>query len=192
MKKKMTEMVCILDQSGSMYGKEKTMIENYNQMIDHQKTQEGEAYITTALFCDFCEVLYSHTTIQQVPEMTGKDYYTTGNTALYDAIGAVFCQVEGILQEHKEEYEEKVLVFIMTDGMENASRQFNKIQIQQLIDEKQKTGWKILFFGTNMEVLDLAKDIGVKEQNTIAYTNDLEGISFSYEYAGNIFTELRR
>lgn len=192
MKKKATEMVCILDRSGSMYKKRKDTIGSFNQMLEKQKREPGEAYITTALFSDQCDVLYSHTPIRETEELTEQDYYIGGNTALFDAIGKVFHQTDSLLEGREGDYEEKVLVFIITDGMENASVQYGRQQIKKLIEEKQKTGWVILFFGTDMEMIKLAEDTGIRKENTTCYPDTAEGIRESFLMAGSCFSSLRR
>ena len=192
MKKKATEMVCILDRSGSMYKKRKDTIGSFNQMLEKQKREPGEAYITTALFSDQCVVLYSHTPIRETEELTEQDYYIGGNTALFDAIGKVFHQTDSLLEGREGDYEEKVLVFIITDGMENASVQYGRQQIKKLIEEKQKKGWVILFFGTDMEMIKLAEDTGIRKENTTCYPDTAEGIRESFLMAGSCFSSLRR
>lgn len=192
MKKKATEMVCILDRSGSMYKKRKDTIGSFNQMLEKQKREPGEAYITTALFSDQCDVLYSHTSIRETEELTEQDYYIGGNTALFDAIGKVFHQTDSLLEGREGDYEEKVLVFIITDGMENASVQYGRQQIKKLIEEKQKKGWVILFFGTDMEMIKLAEDTGIRKENTTCYPDTAEGIRESFLMAGSCFSSLRR
>lgn len=192
MKKKATEMVCILDRSGSMYKKRKDTIGSFNQMLEKQKREPGEAYITTAFFSDQCDVLYSHTSIRETEELTEQDYYIGGNTALFDAIGKVFHQTDSLLEGREGDYEEKVLVFIITDGMENASVQYGRQQIKKLIEEKQKKGWVILFFGTDMEMIKLAEDTGIRKENTTCYPDTAEGIRESFLMAGSCFSSLRR
>lgn len=192
MKKKATEMVCILDRSGSMYKKRKDTIGSFNQMLEKQKGEPGEAYITTALFSDQCDVLYSHTPIRETEELAEQDYYIGGNTALFDAIGKVFHQTDSLLEGREGDYEEKVLVFIITDGMENASVQYSRQQIKKLIEEKQKKGWVILFFGTDMEMIKLAEDTGIRKENTTCYPDTAEGIRESFLMAGSCFSSLRR
>lgn len=192
MKKKATEMVCILDRSGSMYKKRKDTIGSFNQMLEKQKREPGEAYITTALFSDQCDVLYSHTPIRETEELAEQDYYIGGNTALFDAIGKVFHQTVSLLEGREGDYEEKVLVFIITDGMENASVQYGRQQIKKLIEEKQKKGWVILFFGTDMEMIKLAEDTGIRKENTTCYPDTAEGIRESFLMAGSCFSSLRR
>ena len=191
LKTKMIEMVCILDKSGSMYEKEKDTIASYNHMLEKQKEKEGEAYITTALFSDTCKIICSHEHLCQADALTEKNYYAEGNTALFDAIGKVFCQVEQVLEQYEKDREKKVFVFIITDGLENASTEYDQAKICQLIDEKQERGWEILFLGANRSVVRMAQMWGIKKENTIEYTNDSRGITKSYELAGHRFTRMR-
>ena len=137
-KRKITELVCILDQSGSMYGKEADTVESYNRMLGEQKEKEGEAFITTALFSDQCRILGSHIPLAQAAELTEREYFAEGNTALFDAIGQVFGEVSKKLQKEGEDAEERVLVFIITDGLENASTEYGPEKIRELIEDKQQ------------------------------------------------------
>ena len=139
-KRKITELVCILDQSGSMYGKEADTVESYNRMLGEQKEKGGEAFITTALFSDQCRILGSHIPLAQAAELTEREYFAEGNTALFDAIGQVFGEVSKKLQKEGEDAEERVLVFIITDGLENASTEYGPEKIRELIEEKQQRG----------------------------------------------------
>lgn len=191
-KKTITEMICILDKSGSMYGKEADTIGSYNQMLNQQKKLPGEAYITTALFSDDCHILYCHTPVQQAGELTEKKYYVSGNTALFDAIGKVLTQTDQIFSDTCSKYETHILVFIITDGMENASRHYTMDAVRKLIREKQSKGWEILFFGTDMDILNLAQSTGIKKENTLHYSRDTEGIRSGYLKAGQRFSEMRR
>lgn len=191
-KKKITEMICILDKSGSMYGKELDTIGSYNQMLKEQKEQPGEAYITTAFFSDHCQTVYRHMPIQEARPLTEKDYFTAGNTALFDAIGKVLTQTGQILSDQCGTCEENVLVFIITDGMENASKNYDLPSIRRLIREKQDKGWEFLFLGTDMEILDMAQSTGIKKGNTFQYSRDSKGIRTGYQAAGHRFSEIRK
>ncbi len=187
-----TEMICILDKSGSMYGKESDTIGSYNQMLKEQKIQPGEAYITTALFSDCCRILYRHTPIQKAAELTETTYFTGGNTAFFDAVGKVLTEADQVISGNGKRFQPKVLVFIITDGIENASRYYNLFTIRKLIQEKQSQGWEFLFFGTDMETLELAQSTGIKKKNTLQYTRDSKGIKTGYQTAGQLFTQMRR
>lgn len=190
-KRKITELVCILDQSGSMYGKEADTVESYNRMLGEQKEKEGEAFITTALFSDQCRILGSHIPLAQAAELTEREYFAEGNTALFDAIGQVFGEVSKKLQKEGEDAEERVLVFIITDGLENASTEYGPEKIRELIEEKQQRGWEILFFGTTCDILELARKSGVRRENTIRYEFSSLGLKSGYETAGRRFSRLR-
>ena len=110
---------------------------------------------------------------------------------MFDAIGKVFCQVEQVLEQYEKDREKKVFVFIITDGLENASTEYDQAKICQLIDEKQERGWEILFLGANRSMVRMAQMWGIKKENTIEYTNDSRGITKSYELAGRRFTRMR-
>lgn len=190
-KRQITELVCILDKSGSMYGKEEDTIGSYNRMLAEQKEKEGEAFITTALFSDTCRILGSHVPLEQAQELSTKEYFTEGNTALFDAVGQVFTEVGRRLDREGEDMEQKVLAFIITDGLENASTEYSGDHIRRLIGEKQKKGWEILFFGTEIEILELARRSGIKRENTRQYTAAPGGLQAVYQMAGQRFTKLR-
>ena len=177
-----TEMICIIDKSGSMYGKESDTIGSFNQMLKEQKDQPGEAYITTALFSDCCRILYRHTPIQKAAELTETTYFTGGNTAFFDAVGKVLTEADQVISGNGKRFQPKVLVF----------RYYNLFTIRKLIQEKQSQGWEFLFFGTDMETLELAQSTGIKKKNTLQYTRDSKGIKTGYQTAGQLFTQMRR
>lgn len=180
--KEAAEIVCILDRSGSMFERMDDIIESYNKMLEMLGKEAGETYITTALFSDRCEIVYSHLSIKSVQKLDETLYYVGGNTALFDAIGQVFTQVKK---------KGNVLAFILTDGMENASRKYNGKEIEKLIREKQKQGWLILFFGTEIDVIKMAEKVGINPRNITQYTHDKHGIIQSYETVSRRFHEMR-
>ncbi|SHK27708.1 vWA domain-containing protein [Hespellia stercorisuis] len=184
--KKVHEMVCVIDKSRSMHGKEQATIQSYNEMIQKQN-QESSIYITTTLFSDDSRVLHTHTPIKEVKPLTEREYYTEGNTALFDAIGKTFLQVEELL---RGEVDPRVVVMIITDGLENASTCFSGEEILQLIRRKQKEGWEIMLFGTNLEMIDIAKRVGIKKENVLKYPDTEDGLRTSYQIAGRRFTEM--
>ena len=193
MRKNMTEIVFILDRSGSMSGLEADTIGGFNSMIEKQKKTEGEALISTVLFDSTSEVLYDRVNIRTIRPMTDNDYTVRGCTALLDAIGGAIHHV-GIVHKYArpEDVPEHTLFVITTDGMENASVQYGRQQIKKLIEEKQKKGWVILFFGTDMEMIKLAEDTGIRKENTTCYPDTAEGIRESFLMAGSCFSSLRR
>ncbi len=182
MKKNLTEMIFILDRSGSMYGLERDTIGGFNAMIEKQKQTEGEAVVSTVLFNHESRVIHDRVPLNRVEPMTTAEYTTSGSTAMLDAIGDA---IRHIRMVHKyarpEDVPTHTVVVITTDGMENASRRHNRAQIHQLIDEQQKKGWEFLFLGANIDVGATAGEIGIREDHAVAYCCDERGIGTNYE-----------
>ena len=177
-----TELVFILDRSGSMSGLESDTIGGFNSLINKQKKEKGESYITTILFDDKVERIHDRMSIQQVKEMTNKEYYVRGCTALLDAIGS---SIEHIATIHKyirkEDVPSKTMFIITTDGMENASHQYTYAQIKKLIEQKKELGWEFLFLGANIDALETANKFGIEKDRAVNFHNDSEGIALNYE-----------
>ena len=183
MRKNLTEIVFILDRSGSMRGLEKDTIGGYNGMIDKQKKEEGEALVTTVLFDDRIEVPYDRVPLGDLPEMTEKEYYVRGCTALLDAVGT---SVERIATIHKyareEDRPEHTIFIITTDGLENASRRFTYDQVKRLITRQQEEyGWEFIFLGANIDAVKAAGDIGIRRERAVNYRCDPVGTKLNYE-----------
>lgn len=183
MRKNLTEIVFILDRSGSMRGLEKDTIGGYNGMIDKQKKEEGEALVTTVLFDDRIEVPYDRVPLGDLPEMTEKEYYVRGCTALLDAVGTT---VERIATIHKyareEDRPEHTIFIITTDGLENASRRFTYDQVKRLITRQQEEyGWEFIFLGANIDAVKAAGDIGIRRERAVNYRCDPVGTKLNYE-----------
>ncbi|MBQ1923022.1 MAG: VWA domain-containing protein [Lachnospiraceae bacterium] len=183
MRKNLTEIVFILDRSGSMRGLEKDTIGGYNGMIDKQKKEEGEALVTTVLFDDRIEVPYDRVPLGDLPEMTEKEYYVRGCTALLDAVGT---SVERIATIHKyareEDRPEHTIFIITTDGLENASRRFTYDQVKRLITRQQEeSGWEFIFLGANIDAVKAAGDIGIRRERAVNYRCDPVGTKLNYE-----------
>lgn len=183
MKKGLTEIVFILDRSGSMGGLESDTIGGFNSLINKQKKEEGEAYISTILFDDQVETLYDRVELQEVPVMSDKEYYVRGCTALLDAIGET---VERISTIHKyarsEDVPEKTLFVITTDGMENASKRYSYDKIKKMISKRQeKDSWEFLFLGANIDAIGTAGKMGIKASHAVNYHCDERGIEESFE-----------
>ena len=183
MRKNLTEIVFILDRSGSMRGLEKDTIGGYNGMLDKQKKEEGEALVTTVLFDDRIEVPYDRVPLGDLPEMTEKEYYVRGCTALLDAVGTT---VERIATIHKyareEDRPEHTIFIITTDGLENASRRFTYDQVKRLITRQQEEyGWEFIFLGAHIDAVKAAGDIGIRRERAVNYRCDPVGTKLNYE-----------
>lgn len=182
MRKGLTELVFILDRSGSMCGLESDTIGGFNGMLKKQQAEDGEANITTVLFDDRYELTHDHFPIAAVKPLTEKDYYVRGCTALLDAIGKTILKMINIQKHLPEEMQaEKVIFVIITDGLENASREFGYEQIKHLIEtQKKESGWEFLFLGANMDAVSEAKKFGIDSNRSVTFQNDSKGIATNY------------
>ena len=183
MKKNLTEIVFILDRSGSMAGLEDDTIGGFNAMIQKQKAEEGEAYVSTILFDNYTEVIHDRVKIQRIQPMTRKDYYVRGCTALLDAVGKSIRHIGNIHKYAREEDRPGKTVFVITtDGMENASREYSYERVRQMIEhEKEKYGWEFLFLGANIDAAKEAARFGITEDRAANYHADHEGTAVIYE-----------
>ena len=190
-KPKDVELVFILDRSGSMGGLESDTIGGYNSMLSKQKKEKtGKVSVTTVLFDDQYELLYNQVPIEKVSPMTEKEYYVRGSTALLDAIGKTVMQVKA--NQDKKEIKDKVLFVIITDGMENASREYRADQIKKLIEErKEKNNWEFLFLGANIDAIGAAKDIGIDSSRAVRFKSDKKGTAKNYEVLNEAIKEIR-
>ena len=163
MKKNVTEVVFILDKSGSMAGLEADTIGGYNSMLNKQQKAEGEAFVTTVLFDHGYEILHDRINVRGISPITEKDYEVGGTTALLDAIGFTIQKIVNV-QKHtsEEERADKVLFVITTDSMENASREFSQNKIKKMIEhQKEKYGWDFMFLGANIDAISTAAQFGI-------------------------------
>lgn len=183
MKKNLTELVFILDRSGSMSGLEQDTIGGFNGMLDKQKKEAGEAYVTTVLFDNYCERIHDRVSISEVPPMTEKEYSVRGCTALLDAIGSTITHIGNIHKYARpEDVPEHTLFIITTDGMENASRQYDKAAVKKLVEQqKERYGWEFLFLGANMDAIAEAATFGISGDRAVSYQCDSEGTRLNYE-----------
>ena len=185
MKKGLTEIVFILDRSGSMHGLEADTIGGFNSMMEKQKKNsgdDGEAYVSTVLFDDFSRVLHDRIPIENVPEMTDNDYYVGGCTALLDALGGAIHHIGNIHKyARKEDVPEKTLFVIITDGMENASRNYSYEMIQKMVKRQQKKyGWEFIFLGANIDAVETAGRFGIDADRAVDYVPDGEGTALNF------------
>lgn len=193
MKKGLTELVFILDRSGSMSGLESDTIGGYNAMLAKQKQESGEAVITTVLFDDKYELLHDRINLRGIAPITDREYFVRGNTALLDAVGKTINKI-GNAQKHTVEAEraEQVMVVITTDGMENASREFSRSKVRQMIEhQKSKYGWEFIFLGANIDAVATAESFGIGEDRAANYRADSEGTTLNYAVLSDAVSCLR-
>ncbi len=182
MKKHLTELVFILDKSGSMAGLEADTIGGFNAMIKEQKVGEGEVNVTTVLFSDQAKQLYARRAIANVQPMTESDYRVGGCTALLDAIGESIQYMKNV-QHYAAEHEraDKILFIITTDGYENSSREYSYGKIKQMIEEMRKQDWEFLFLGANIDAIATAGQFGIKPEFATNYVADEQGTQLNYQ-----------
>ena len=183
MKKGLTEIVFILDRSGSMGGLEGDTIGGYNSMLAKQKKEEGEAIISTVLFDDKTEVLHDRKPLADVAEITDEEYYVRGCTALLDALGGAIHHIGTIHRYAREEdVPEKTLFIITTDGMENASRRYSYDDVKRMVErQKKKYHWEFIFLGANIDAVAVADRFGVDRHHAVRYECDEEGTALNFQ-----------
>ena len=183
MKKNLTEIVFILDRSGSMAGLEKDTIGGFNAMIEKQRSEAGEAIISTVLFDNFTEVIHDRVALHSVPRLTEKEYYVRGCTALLDAVGGAIHHIGNVHKYAREEDRpEKTIFVITTDGFENASRRYSYEKVREMITrQKDKYGWEFLFLGANIDAAREAARFGISEDRAANYHADHIGTGVVYE-----------
>ena len=177
------ELVMILDKSGSMHGLEADTIGGFNAMIEKEKKLGIDVRVTTVLFNDKMDRLYEHREIRSVRPLTERTYETGGTTALLDAVGDTILHMEQSGAADRQGT--KVIVVIITDGMENASTEFTKAKVKELISDKQeKAGWDFIYLGANIDAAEEADAIGVRKANAVTYKNTSSGVRANYEAVG--------
>lgn len=182
MANKTTELVFILDRSGSMSGLEGDTIGGFNSLIEKQKKEEGKCLVSTILFDNTSEVIHDRIALSDVPKMTEEEYSVRGCTALIDAIGGAIHHIANIHKyARKEDVPEKTMFIITTDGMENASHIYSSDEVKKMIKkEKEKYGWEFLFIGANIDAVETAKIYGIDENRAVNYNADGEGTRILY------------
>lgn len=193
MKKGLTELVMILDRSGSMCGLEADTIGGFNSMIERQRKEEGEAYVSVVLFDDQSEVIYDRVDIQKIEPMTDDQYYVRGCTALLDAVGGAIHHIGNIHKYAREEDRpEKTLFVITTDGMENASRRYTYDKVRRRIErQKEKYGWEFIFLGANIDAAREAARFGISASRAARYEHDCEGTALNYSVVSDAVSKFR-
>ena len=193
MKKNLTEMVFILDRSGSMAGLEADTIGGFNAMIEKQKKQEGEALVSVVLFSDHSRVISDRTDLRRVEPMTDRQYFVGGSTALIDALGDAIHHIGNVHKYAREEDRPEHTIFVITtDGMENASRRYTADEVRAMVErQKERYGWEFLFLGANIDAVETAARFGIGEDRSVNFHNDSRGIELNYAAVGKAMCELR-
>ena len=193
MKKNLTELVFILDRSGSMAGLEDDTIGGFNSMLTKQKGEEGEAVVSTVLFDNECEVIHDRVDIQKIEPITRKEYYVRGCTALLDAVGGAIHHIGNVHKYAREEDRpEKTLFVITTDGMENASRKYSYDLLKAMIErQKEKYGWEFIFLGANIDAAKEAARFGIHADRAVNYNADSVGAAVIYEAVSEAVCSVR-
>ncbi|MBQ9078510.1 MAG: hypothetical protein IJY29_02915 [Ruminococcus sp.] len=193
MKNNITELVFILDRSGSMAGLESDTIGGFNSMIKKQKNQDGFCYVSTVLFDNESEVLHERVKLTDVPKMTDKDYTVRGCTALIDAIGGAIHHIGNIHKYARaEDVPEHTMFIITTDGQENASHRYTSEQVKKMIErQKEKYGWEFLFIGANIDAVETAARYGISSDRAVNYNADAKGTHILYESVAKAVCNVR-
>ena len=193
MKKDLTEMVFILDKSGSMAGLEADTIGGFNAMIKRQRTAAGEALVSTVLFSNDSCVIHDRVDLKKIEPLTERQYFVGGCTALIDAIGGAIRHIGSVHKDAREEDRPEHTVFVITtDGMENASRRFTAAQVKEMVKQrKEKDGWEFLFLGANIDAVETAAHFGIAEDRAVTFLNDSAGQSLNYDQVSEAVCQVR-
>ncbi len=193
MKKNLTELVFILDRSGSMSGLERDTIGGFNAMIEKQKKQDGECVVSTVLFDDESKVIHDRVSLDEIKLMTEDDYFVGGCTALIDAIGGAIHHIGNVHKYARPEDVPKNTIFIITtDGQENSSHRYTSDRVKMMIErQKDKYGWEFLFIGANIDAVETAKRYGIDHNRAVNYNADAQGTSVLYETVSKAVCNVR-
>ncbi|MBQ1289354.1 MAG: VWA domain-containing protein [Erysipelotrichaceae bacterium] len=176
MNKELTELVFILDRSGSMHGLEKDTIGGFNSMIEKQRKEEGDCLVSAVLFNQRSDVLYDRVSLKEIREMTEKDYVPSGCTALIDALGGAIKHIRNVHKYIREEDVPAHTIFVITtDGLENASHHYSSDQVKRMVAEQKEKGWEFLFLGANIDAVETAKMYGIDKDRSVNYVPDSIG-----------------
>lgn len=183
MKKNLTELVFVIDKSGSMAGLERDTIGGFNAMIEKQRKEEGECYVSTVLFSGETEVLHDRKDIKNIRPLSHDDYLVGGCTALIDALGGAIRHIGNIHKyARREDVPEKTLFVITTDGFENASHKYTAEEVKKMISrQREKYGWEFLFIGANIDAVETAANYGIDKDRAVNYNADAKGTKVVYE-----------
>lgn len=193
MKNNITEIVFIIDKSGSMSGFEADTIGGFNSAIEKQKQKDGKVYVSTVLFDNDCEIIHDRIDISEVKPMTRDDYTAGGCTALLDAIGGAIHHIGNVHKYARpEDVPEHTIFIITTDGMENASNRYSAARVKEMIEcRREKYNWEFIFLAANIDAVGTAENIGIKRERAVNYNRDCEGIQVTYEAMSEAITAMR-
>ncbi len=193
MNKDLTEIVFILDRSGSMAGLEDDTVGGFNAMVEKQKKEPGTALLSAVLFSDRSEVLYDRTDIRKIEPMTDRQYRVGGCTALLDAIGGAVHHIANVHRYAREEDRPARTIFVITtDGMENASRRYSARDVREMVQhEQEKHGWEFLFLGANMDAVTEARGMGIRADRAVRYNCDAEGTELNFSAVSKAISRAR-
>ena len=194
MKENLTEIVFILDRSGSMSGLEADTIGGFNSMIKKQQKEDGEAVVSTVLFDDKIDVIHDRVDISKIKKLTEEDYYVRGCTALLDAVGRAIHHIGNVQKYARDEDRPaKTLFVITTDGLENASREYSFKDIKRMIErQKEKYNWEFLFLGANIDAIEVAGSMGISRDRAANYNCDSAGTAINYEVLEEAVSKVRK
>lgn len=192
MKKDFTEIVFILDESGSMHSLKADTIGGFNSMLEKQKSQEGDAVVTTITFNSSSKIIHDRIDINKIENMSDDQYVPNGSTALFDAVGNAVEHISSIHRYARDEDRPEHTVFIITtDGMENSSRKFSQYDVKKMIESKKEEGWEFIFLGANIDAAQAACDIGIEKESAVDYVADSFGTHTLFSAVSNAISNSR-
>ena len=193
MKKGLTELVFILDESGSMSGLEEDTIGGFNSMLDRQRREAGEALVSTVLFADGSRVIHDRVSLDGVAPMTRRDYAPGGCTALLDALGGAIRHIGNVHRYARpEDVPEHTVIVVTTDGLENASRRYSRDEVRRMVRrQRDRYGWEFLFLGANFDAIAAAEGMGIRRDRAVKYVHDAAGTALNFRALGDALCDVR-
>ncbi len=190
---KKTEMIFILDRSGSMSGLEEDTIGGYNSMLKKQQEKEGQALVTTVLFDNEYQIIHQREDIEEISPLTDREYFVRGSTALLDALGKTINEsIRRCKNTKKELRADKFIFVIITDGMENSSREYSYARVKEMVDkQRERYNWEFVFLGANMDAVETASSFGIDKDRAVTYKADSQGTKLNYDVVSELLVEMR-